>query len=47
MHVLLVYSGSLDFIWYICLLLSIVAGIDGGEGSSMGAWREFTSRFQV
>jgi hypothetical protein len=25
----------------------MVAGIDGGEGSSMGAWREFIFRVQV
>jgi hypothetical protein len=47
MHVLLVCSGSLDFVWYICLVSSMVAGIDGGEGSSMGAWREFISWVQV
>jgi hypothetical protein len=29
MHVLLVYSGSLNFVWYICLVLSMVARIDG------------------
>jgi hypothetical protein len=25
-------SGSLDFVWYICLVSYIVTGIDGGEG---------------
>jgi hypothetical protein len=30
MHVLLVCSCSLDFVWYICLVLSMVARIDGG-----------------
>jgi hypothetical protein len=25
----------------------MVAGIDGGEGSSVGAWREFISRVEV
>jgi hypothetical protein len=40
-------SDSLDFVWYICLVSSMVAGIDGGEGSSMGAWREFIFRVQV
>jgi hypothetical protein len=47
MHVLLVCSGSLNFVWYICLVSSMVAGIDGGEGSSVGAWREIISRVQV
>jgi hypothetical protein len=37
MHVLLVCSGSLDFVWYICLVSSMAAGIDGGEGSRVGA----------
>jgi hypothetical protein len=31
MHVLVVYSDSLNFLWYICLVLSMVVGIDGGE----------------
>jgi hypothetical protein len=44
MHILLVYNGSLDFVWYISLVSSIVAGIDGGEGSS---GREFISRVQM
>jgi hypothetical protein len=39
MHILLVCSGSLNFVWYICLFSSMVVGIDGGEGSSVGAWR--------
>jgi hypothetical protein len=39
MHVLLVYSCSLNFVWYICLVSSMVAEIDGGEESSVGAWR--------
>jgi hypothetical protein len=43
MHILLVCSGSLNFICYICLVSSMVVGIDGGEGSSVGAWREFIS----
>jgi hypothetical protein len=47
MHVLLVCSGSLDFVWYISLVSSMVTEIDGGEGSSVGAWREFISRVQV
>jgi hypothetical protein len=47
MHVLRVCSGSLNFVWYICLVSSMVAGIDGGEGSSVEAWREFISRVQV
>jgi hypothetical protein len=34
MHVLLLCSGFLNFVWYICLVSSMVAGIDGGEGSS-------------
>jgi hypothetical protein len=29
MHVLLIYSDSLNFVWYICLVSSMVAGIDG------------------
>jgi hypothetical protein len=41
MHVLVICSGSLDFVWYIFLVSSMVAGIDGGDGSSVGAWREF------
>jgi hypothetical protein len=44
MHVLLVCSGSLDSVWYICLVSSMVAGINGGEGSSVGVWREFISQ---
>jgi hypothetical protein len=47
MHVLLVCSGSLNFVWYICLVSSMVAGIDGEEGSSVEAWREFIFRVQV
>jgi hypothetical protein len=47
MHVLLVCSGSLNFVWYICLVSSMVAGINGGDGSSVEAWREFISRVQV
>jgi hypothetical protein len=35
MHVLLVYSGSLDFVWYIFLVSFMVAGIDGGDCESM------------
>jgi hypothetical protein len=31
MHVLVVCSDSLNFLWYICLVSSMVAGIDGGE----------------
>jgi hypothetical protein len=31
MHVLLVCSGSLNFLWYISLVSSMVAGIDGGR----------------
>jgi hypothetical protein len=30
MHTLLVCSGSLNFVWYIFLVSSMVAGIDGG-----------------
>jgi hypothetical protein len=37
MHVLLVCCGSLNFIWYISLVSSKVVGINGGEGSSVGA----------
>jgi hypothetical protein len=37
MHVLCVCYGYLNFIWYICLVLSMVAGIDGGERCSVGA----------
>jgi hypothetical protein len=37
MHVLLVCSGSYDFVWYIFLVLFIVAEIDRGEASSVGA----------
>jgi hypothetical protein len=29
------------------LVLSLVTGINGGEGSSVGAWRKFISRVQV
>jgi hypothetical protein len=47
MHVLLVCCGYLNFVWYICLVSSMVVGIDGGEGCSVGAWREFISRIQV
>jgi hypothetical protein len=47
MHVLLICCGYLNFVWYICLVSSMVAGIDGGEGCSVGAWREFISRVQV
>jgi hypothetical protein len=47
MHVLLICSGSLNFVWYICLVSSMVAGIDEGEGSSVGAWREFILRVQM
>jgi hypothetical protein len=36
-HVLLVCNGSVNFIWYIFLVSSMVAGIDGGAGSSVGA----------
>jgi hypothetical protein len=31
----------------VSLVLSIVARIDGGEGSSVRAWREFISQVQV
>jgi hypothetical protein len=41
MHVLFVCSGYLNFIWYIYLVSSMIAGIDGGDVSSVGAWREF------
>jgi hypothetical protein len=37
MHVLFVCSGSLNFVWYICLVSSMIARIYGGEGSSVGA----------
>jgi hypothetical protein len=47
MYVLLLCSGSLDFVWYICLVLSMVVGIDGGEGLSVGASSEFISQVQV
>jgi hypothetical protein len=47
MHVLLICSGSLNFVWYICLVSSMVAGIDRGEGSSVGALREFIFKIQV
>jgi hypothetical protein len=46
MHVLLVCNGSLDFVWYISLVSSI-AGIDGGNVSSVEVWREFIFRVQV
>jgi hypothetical protein len=32
MHELLICSCSLNFVCYICLVSSMVAGIDGGEG---------------
>jgi hypothetical protein len=47
MRVLLVCCGYLNFVWYICLVSSMVAGIDGGERDSVGAWREFIFRVQV
>jgi hypothetical protein len=47
MHVLLVCSGSLNSVWYICLVSSMVVEIDGGAESSMGACREFIFRVQV
>jgi hypothetical protein len=47
MHVLLVCSSFLNFVWYICLVSFMVARIDGGEGSSVGALREFISQVQV
>jgi hypothetical protein len=47
MHVLLIYCGYLNFVWYICLVSSMVAGIDGGEGCSVGTWRDFISLVQV
>jgi hypothetical protein len=31
MHVLVVCCGYLNFVWYICLVSSMVVGIDGGE----------------
>jgi hypothetical protein len=37
MHVLLVCSGSLNFVRYICLVSSMVAKIDAREVSSVGA----------
>jgi hypothetical protein len=37
-------SGLTGVLWYICLVSSMVAGIDGGEGCSVGARREFISR---
>jgi hypothetical protein len=40
-------SGLTGFLWDICLVLSMVAGIDGGEGCSVGAWREFIFWVQV
>jgi hypothetical protein len=36
MHVLLVCCGSLDFVWYISLVSSMVVGIDGGRGIKCG-----------
>jgi hypothetical protein len=47
MHVLLICSGYLDFVWYICLVSSMGGGIDRGDGSSVRAWREFIFRVQV
>jgi hypothetical protein len=47
MHVLLICCGYLNFVWYICLVSFMVAGIDRGEGCSVGAWSEFISRVQV
>jgi hypothetical protein len=47
MHVLLICSGCCDFVWYISLVLSMVAEIDGGEGSSVGVWREYISWVQA
>jgi hypothetical protein len=47
MHVLHVCCGYLNFVWYICLVSSMVAGIDGGEGCSVRVWRKFISRVQV
>jgi hypothetical protein len=40
-------SDLTGVLWYICLVSSIVAEIDRGEGCSVGAWREFISRVQV
>jgi hypothetical protein len=37
MHVLFVCSGSLDFVCYISLVSSMIAGMDGGEGSKCGS----------
>jgi hypothetical protein len=31
MHVLLICSGSLNFVWYICLVSSMIAGIKCGS----------------
>jgi hypothetical protein len=47
MHVLLVCIDYCDFVWYIYLILFMVAWIDGGEGSNVEAWREFISQVQV
>jgi hypothetical protein len=47
MHVLLACIGCSDFVWYVSLVLSMFAGIDGVEGSSVGVWREFISGVQV
>jgi hypothetical protein len=47
MHVLLICSGSLNFVWYIYLVSSMVTEIDGKEGSSVGAWRYIISWVQV
>jgi hypothetical protein len=47
MYVLLVCSDSLNFVRYICLVSSMVAGIDGEEGLSVGAYREFIFWVQV
>jgi hypothetical protein len=47
MHILLVCYGYLNFVCYICLVSSMVAGIDGGEGCSVRVWREFISQVQV
>jgi hypothetical protein len=46
-HVLLVCNCCCDFVWYISLILFMVAGINGGEGSSVGAWGQFISRVLV
>jgi hypothetical protein len=46
MHVLFVCSGFYDFVWYIYLVLFMIAGIDEGEGlsetnSAMGCVNNF------